>query len=532
MLAALEMAPRPVLLVTRAGLGAEASTALAQGGLAAAIGPDDSVEDHLSDTLAAGAGLVDAPAARAILARAPDVVAALIGHGVVFDRADDGEFARGLEAAHGRRRILHAGGDATGAVIARALVAAVRRTPSITVIEGVEARRLIVEDGRVAGLLCAAGAAALVLPAAHVVLASGGVGGLFAHGTNPPGNFGAGLALAARAGAVMADMEFVQFHPTALDGTGSPLPLISEAVRGEGAVLVDETGRPLMAGVPGGDLAPRDVVARAIAAAGAAQGRVFLDARAALGPRFATRFPTIAAELARAGLDPARDLIPVRPAAHYHMGGVATDVRGRTSIEGLHAIGEVACTGLHGANRLASNSLLEAAAMALAVAEDLRDAQTLPLRMPPVGPLPPRADAGPVRPIVSAALGLLRNGDGLASAIAALAPLAFGEGAAADPALVGLMIATAALRRRQSVGAHCRVDGDEGAIAPPRVSTLADLLAGLDVTNLVLPPTFVLQGKGEPGVAIRESPRTRVLYGSNRHSLPPCGGELERGVSN
>ena len=290
---------------------------------------------------------------------------------MVFDRDPAGRLALGLEAAHARRRIVHVAGDGTGAAIMRALVAAVQATPSITVIEGLEARRLLVDDRGIAGVLAAGPADACLLPSRRVVLATGGLGGLYAHTTNPLGAIGQGLVLAARAGAALADMEFVQFHPTALDVGLDPMPLVSEAVRGEGAVLVDETGARFMAGKGRGELEPRDVVSRAVAAHIAAGHRVFLDARPALGADFARHFPGITARCRAAGIDPVRQPIPVRPAVHYHMGGIAVDAEGRSTIEGLWACGEVAASGLHGANRLASNSLLEAVVMASAVADSI-----------------------------------------------------------------------------------------------------------------------------------------------------------------
>jgi L-aspartate oxidase len=264
--------------------------------------------------------------------------------------------------------------------------------------------------------------------------------------------------LAARAGAALADLEFVQFHPTALAAGTDPLPLVSEAVRGEGAILIDETGTRFLADQPGAELGPRDVVARGIFAHLAAGHQVFLDARAALGERFAKRFPAITAACRAAGIDPATQPIPVVPAAHYHMGGVAVDAAGRSSVAGLWACGETASTGLHGANRLASNSLLEAATCARWVAEDV--AATPPVRVRPLADrrLPPAPDVAPVRPALSRHAGLLRDGDGLLAAIRTLAPLAAAGGAAADPATLGLMLTVAALRREESRGAHARTD--------------------------------------------------------------------------
>jgi L-aspartate oxidase len=311
------------------------------------------------------------------------------------------------------------------------------------------ARKILVGEQGMAGVLASDGAKNFVLPASRVLLATGGIGGLFLHSTNPAGAIGHGLMLAADAGARLKDLEFIQFHPTALDIDTPSLPLISEAVRGEGAVLIDETGEAFMHGA---DLAPRDVVSRAVFAHQQAGHQVFLDARA-IGPRFATRFPAIHAICARAGIDPSAQPIPVRPAAHYYMGGVAVDAEGRSNIPGLYAAGEVACTGLHGANRLASNSLLEAAicgeAAGRAMAASARPAGILPVFTPPAVPNP-----APVRAIMSTHLGVLRDAGGLCQAIAQLTPLA-----AANPAAsLALMIAQAALARKNSAGAHARQD--------------------------------------------------------------------------
>jgi L-aspartate oxidase len=306
----------------------------------------------------------------------------------------------------------------------------------------------------------------------HVVIATGGIGGLFLHGTNPAGSFGQGIALAARAGAVMADLEFIQFHPTALDSTSFPLKLISEAVRGEGAILIDERGDRFMANEPGAELAPRDVVARAVWRHMSAGHRVFLDARNVGGLDVARRFPTITALCREAGIDPVTQAIPIRPAAHYHMGGIAVDQRGRTSVEGLWACGEVACTGLHGANRLASNSLLEAAVCGGWVAQDIAASAAAGRRQPrlPDGSVL-RSDPASVRPILSRAAGVLRDAEVLRAAARALYPLAVSHQAASDPAIVGLMIVMSALRRRESRGAHARTDFPEHA-NPARRSTL------------------------------------------------------------
>ncbi|MAM10941.1 MAG: L-aspartate oxidase [Rhizobiaceae bacterium] len=455
---ALALAPRRVALVTKAAPGGETSTFWAQGGIAAALGDDDSAALHLEDTLAAGDGLCDRQAAEAIIAGAAEAIGFLQRHGVAFDRDGDGRLARGLEAAHARRRILHAGGDATGAAVICALTRAVAETPSITVMPDTEVRRLIAADGAVCGLVAAGNGETLTIPASRVVIATGGLGGLYEISTNPPGNFGQGVMLAARAGALLADMEFIQFHPTALAADLRPLPLISEAVRGEGAVLVNEKGERFLAATPGAELAPRDVVARAIAAEIARGGRVYLDARQALGRGFPARFPAIAGICAKAGINPAEELIPVRPAEHYAMGGIAVDQRARTSVTGLWAVGECAATGLHGANRLASNSLLEAAVTGLAAARDIAGLADAPGRPLPSACLPRPARIGIVRDIVSRELGVLRTGAGLRRSIEALLALVEAEEAASDPALVALSIAVFAHRREESRGAHARSD--------------------------------------------------------------------------
>ena len=489
LLIALHMAPEPVIVLSKCRLGEAASSAWAQGGIAAAIGADDSPALHLADTLAAGNRLCDPEVARGIVEAAPDAIEDLVRRGARFDRA------LGREAAHSRRRIVHAGGDATGREIMRALAIAVRAAPSVAVLEGMEARRLLLADGALSGVLAVGGGEAVVLPTARAVIATGGVGGLFLHTTNPPGSFGQGLMLAARAGAALADLEFVQFHPTALATGAYPLDLVSEAVRGEGAVLIDERGERFMAATPGAELAPRDVVARAIWRHLAAGHAVFLDARQALGGRFAQRFPSIASRCAAAGIDPAKQPIPVRPAAHYHMGGIAVDPAGRSTVPGLWACGEAASTGLHGANRLASNSLLEAAVCARWVAESIAGAAGVAMRRPAAVALPQAADPATVRPVLSRAAGVLRNGEGLAEAAATLLPVALAGGPAADPAALALMIAVAALHRDESRGAHAREDApstDPGWAR--RVSWRLD--EALVAARALAAPPLLLKGVG------------------------------------
>lgn len=477
LLTALHLAPEPVVLISATPLGAGSSSALAQGGIAASVGANDDPSLHAADTIAAGDGLCDEDAVRHVTEAAPAAIETLIRFGARFDRDGSGGLVAALEAAHSRRRVLHAAGDGTGRELVRALTVATRRTPSITVVEGMGVRRLMTDERGIAGILAAGRDGAAVLATRRVVVATGGIGDLFLDTTNPPGCFGQGLVLAARAGADLADLEFVQFHPTAFDVPSRPMPLISEAVRGEGAVLIDETGRRFLSGVAGVELAPRDVVARGVARHLAAGHRVYLDARESTGNTFATKFPAVDAFCKAAGVDPAREPVPVRPAAHYHMGGIAVDLSGRTSIEGLWACGEAACTGLHGANRLASNSLLEAAVLARGVAESIAGVEAGQSRLVAEAALPPRADPTPVRPVVSRVLGLERDGREMANAMSALLPMALGEGPEADPALLALMICVAAHRREESRGAHFRSDFPRKAAAAQRARlTLGEAL--------------------------------------------------------
>mgnify|MGYP002713577745 FL=1 len=318
----------------------------------------------------------------------------------------------------------------------------------------------------------------LAITTNRVVIATGGIGGLFADSTNPGGCFGQGLALAAHAGAALSDIEFVQFHPTAFDGPSRPMPLLTEAIRGDGAVLIDETGQRFMADQPGAELAPRDIVARAVWRHRAAGHRTFLDARKNPGADFVQRYPVISAFCKMAGIDPAHDPIPIRPAVHYHMGGIAVDGFGRSTVQGLWACGEAARTGLHGANRLASNSLMEAIVCASWVAEGVEGMSAGPRAMLRDDPMPPAADPSAVRPILTQGLGVLRDRDGIARAIRSLYPLARGPNAASDAALVGLMIAVAAIRREESRGGHFRSDFPHTALsAAPSSLTRAEALA-------------------------------------------------------
>ncbi len=370
-----------IALFTKGQLG-ESNTRYAQGGLAVALGADDSPELHLSDTLAAGAGLCDEEAARILVEQAPEAVRWLIQLGVEFDRAQtdslehttpDG-FLLGREAAHSRWRVLHAGGDATGAEIERALMTALRTRSSITVHEETFVNKLLVEDGRCIGVQAIDRSGhTFDVKARSTVLANGGAGGLWLHTSNPAGATADGLVLAWQAGAALIDLEFMQFHPTVLVMNGTS-HLISEAVRGEGAYLRNHAGERFMPRyTPQNELAPRDVVARAILSEMLAEKTdcQYLDLRHLPAAKMHARFPTISAICRQYGLDMARDLLPVAPAAHYCMGGVMVDTFGHTTLPSLYAVGEVACTGVHGANRLASNSLLEGLVYGIRIADKL-----------------------------------------------------------------------------------------------------------------------------------------------------------------
>jgi L-aspartate oxidase len=494
---ALQLSPMPVTVLAAAPLGKGASTGWAQGGVAAAVGSNDAAELHAADTLAAGAEIVDPEVARFVAAEGPARIADLVRYGVPFDRDADGCFLLGQEAAHSRRRVVHASGDRTGGAILDALVAAVRATPSIRVLEGYEADELIVIDGRVEGVrLVRTGSAGSEVyeyfPARAVVLATGGVGALYAVTTNPTYARGESIAMAARAGAVIADPEFVQFHPTAIDVGLDPAPLATEALRGEGATLVNTAGHRFMLDVdPRGELAPRDVVARTVFSEIAAGRGAFLDCRAPIGERFPKDFPNVYALCRAAAIDPTRELIPVAPAAHYHMGGIASDARGRSSVPGLWAVGEVASTGLHGANRLASNSLLEAVVFADRVAADIRHMATATRPAPRtelqrVGSI---ASSDPatrdplvqrLRRTMSDHVGVVRNAPGIKKAIAVLRDIerqAGNDRVLANMALAARFIAVGALLREETRGAQARSDFPEAvpALARRTFLTLDDI---------------------------------------------------------
>jgi len=450
---ALKLAPRRVTVLSPAPLGQASASAWAQGGLAAALAPEDNPDLHAADTIAAGAGLVDPAVAQLIAREGPARVVDLVALGVPFDRTPDGKLAQSLEAAHSKPRVVRVSGDLAGKAIMDALIAAARTAPHIDIVENQRARALLQDaNGRVRGVWCDGGESFI---GAETILATGGSGGLYAVTTNPPQAQGQGFAMAARAGALTSDAEFVQFHPTAIDIGRDPAPLATEALRGEGAQLINGAGEAFVDA-----LAPRDVVARAIHVERTAGRGAFLDAREAVGSHFPRAFPTVFAACMSAGLDPRLAPIPVAPAAHYHMGGLVTDIWGKTTLDGLWAVGECASTGAHGANRLASNSLLEAVVFAHRIAERLRESATAP-QLPPGPPAPsaPLADAprAELRALMQAHAGVVREAAGLKLALDRVDALCDAHGRA-NPLVAARFILVAALARQESRGAHFRSD--------------------------------------------------------------------------
>ena len=474
---ALELAPRACVVISPAPLGQAASSAWAQGGLAAALDPLDSADQHASDTINAGSGLVDPVVARLIAEEGPARVRDLITLGVPFDRTPDGALALSLEAAHSRPRVARVAGDLAGKAIMDALVAAVAASTHITVIEGVRAVGLLQDDKhRVAGVVLRDSSGNLTTQTARqTVLCTGGTGGLFQVTTNPREARGDAIAMAYEAGALIADVEFVQFHPTAIDIGRDPAPLATEALRGEGATLRNRDGKRFMANYHTlEELAPRDEVARAIHSERASGRGAFLDCRSAVGNHFPEHFPTVFSACKSAGIDPRFEMIPIAPAAHYHMGGIVADFWGRSTLNGLSVCGECTSTGAHGANRLASNSLLEAVVFSHRIAQHLRDAELdapgastahVPASLP--------HDALQIlRGEMSSKCGVVRDATGLNQLIGTIETLRTVHGSARPLVTAGLM-ATAALARKESRGGHFRSDfPDTGA--PERSFLLRD----------------------------------------------------------
>ncbi|MFD2205137.1 L-aspartate oxidase [Kiloniella antarctica] len=482
LMTALTLAPKSVILLSKGPLGEEASSTWAQGGISAALSPEDSPANHLRDTLAVAGGIADEDIAALVTDLGPERIQDLIDLGVIFDQDENG-LSLSREAAHSHRRVVHANGDSTGREVMRALRLRTLEASHITVLENAEALDLITEESEEAKIVGGATVFQdqqhIVIQAEAVVLATGGIGQLYSATTNPLAACGDGLAMAARAGATLKDLEFVQFHPTAIDVDATPRPLATEALRGDGAWLVNDLGERFMkAEHPLAELAPRDIVARGIWRQREAGQKCYLDTRNSIGRALPEHFPTVFSHCQDHGIDPRTDLIPVVPAAHYHMGGIEADNRGRTDIKGLWACGEVACTGLHGANRLASNSLLEALVFAPLVSKDIKDQQqkhplssdikNLAVSTPPY----PKLKTGLETDVIAELqvlnyryIGLCRNAHGLETLVTHLDNLKQKYPAPSarlrNLMTVSRLVAQSALTRKESRGGHYRDDYPE-----------------------------------------------------------------------
>jgi L-aspartate oxidase len=482
------LAAKTALVLSPTPLATGCSSAWAQGGLAAALAGDDTPSLHAADTIAAGAGLCDGEAVALLTREGPAAVRALAAIGAPFDRKPPlegqvvGDFVLSLEAAHSKARVARVGGDGAGAAIMAAVIATVRATSTIEIRENARARRLLQDAaGRVVGVLAEIGGDLVEVRGTAVILATGGVGGLYAVTTTPAQVRGEGLGLAALAGAEIADPEFVQFHPTAIDIGRDPAPLATEALRGEGSILRNADGRAFMADYhPAKELAPRDVVARAIHAERAAGRGAFLDATTAVGGHFPHEFPAVFEACQSAGIDPRREMIPVVPAVHYHMGGVATDLDGRASLPGLYAAGECASTGVQGANRLASNSLLEAAVFGARAGRAAAAEGEIGGEPVSLAALPDLPDAAfqALRKAMSRDAGVIRDAAGLTRLQDEVATLEAAHGPC-PPLVAARLIVDTALARQESRGGHYRADFPDKADPVRTFVTLDALSDGL-----------------------------------------------------
>ena len=469
---ALKMAPRPVTVLAAAPIGTGASSAWAQAGIAAAVMPGDTIEKHVEDTVIAGAGIVDEDIARLMASQASDRIHDLLEYGVPFDRDLEGQLTASREAAHSENRVVGVQGDRAGKAIMEALVATVRNTPSIRLLEGFVAEDLISDGKCIKGLFARGDRGTnphrIELTSNVVIMASGGTGALYEVTTNPTQARGGGAGMAARAGAVIADPEFVQFHPTAINVGKDPAPLATEALRGDGCTLHNDSGERFMVNVhKDAELAPRDVVAKAIFEEVQSGRGAWLDAREAVGEHFAEEFPTVYGYCQDAGIDPVKEMIPVIPAAHYHMGGIFVDAEGRSSLDGLYACGEATSTGAHGANRLASNSLLEAVVFAGRIAESVLEhypnAETSKIieRPPSDSETKNTKRLMPVlRTIMSKYVGVSRTGEGLRQAIREIVELEQQNRSMRfrNALATAKIMAVGALKREESRGGHQRTD--------------------------------------------------------------------------
>ncbi|WP_341760165.1 L-aspartate oxidase [Candidatus Endowatersipora endosymbiont of Watersipora subatra] len=470
---ALKLSPKPVTILTSSSLGKGNSSSWAQAGIAAAVSETDSVEKHLADTLRAGAGISDESIARLMVSQAPDRILDLLEFGVPFDQDRKGKLRVSQEAAHSEKRIIGVRGDMAGKVVMDVLVDIVKKTPSIRVLEGYVAQDLWVQRRRVTGVIARNeeqdGNNHIILSTQAVVIATGGIGHLYLVTTNPVEACGDGIGIAARAGAILADMEFVQFHPTAIDSGTDPAHLATESLRGHGAILTNKNGTRFMKSIhPDSELAPRDIVARSIFNEVQSGRGAFLDCRQIIGKEFEKLFPTVFSSCQEVGINPGKDPIPIIPAAHYSMGGVLTDVNGRTTLEGLWACGEVTSTGVHGANRLASNSLLEAVVFSGQVAKDVF---SISKRPSPAGQdhcfesknLECRQNEKAMqqlRQIMSAEFGVVRTPHGMQYGLQKIIKLESDNNNKqfSNSLIAAKSVAVCACARKESRGAHFRLD--------------------------------------------------------------------------
>lgn len=479
---ALKLAPLPTTVIAAKSLGKGSSSVWAQGGIAAAIGEGDTADIHAKDTINVGAGLVDTDIAHLVTDEANDRINDLLEYGVPFDKDIKGILQLSKEAAHSARRIVRVEGDRAGAAIMAALIDAVKKTPSINILEQVEVHELVTNESSVQGVYIWPSKAkgtgkGTLLKGNKVILATGGCGFLFSKTTNPNMARGEGIAIAARAGAVISDPEFVQFHPTAIDANKDPAPLATEALRGEGAHLINKKGERFMLGVhKDAELAPRDIVAIAVDRELKSGRGAYLDCVNTIGTAMKDHFPTVVKMCNEAGIDPLKDPIPIAPAAHFHMGGIVTDANGRSTIDGLWACGEVASTGLHGGNRLASNSLLEAVVFANRIAEDIHNQANKKSQEPTTitiddeqeieAPLNEKLNQAisKLRKTMFHNVGVERSENSLRKAmedILELEPILEKSECTKNMALTAKFIIAGALNREESRGSHYRTDKPE-----------------------------------------------------------------------